>query len=229
MLGEARCLELLDAALGACECDQAEAIIHSTNSSLTRFAESIIHQNVAESNAMVNVRAVLGKRVGCARGNQLAEDGVASVARRALDLSQVSAEEESFVSLPRPEPIPRVQSYAEATAASTPEQRAGAVRAIVEVAQRRAYRASGSLSAHAAEIAVANSLGVRAYAPVTEASLITVISDEECSGYAEWGGVDISRSRWPKRRPASACNPMARRAYPQATTRSSWSRWPWVT
>ncbi len=193
MLGESRCLGLLEAALAACDCDQTEAVLLVQNSALTRFADSVIHQNVAETNAMISVRAVLGKKIGVARGNQLEQSSVREVSRRALELARVSAQDENFVSLPKPTPIPSVESYAETTAASTPEERAEVARTVASVAGKRGCRASGSLAAESAEIAVANSLGVRAYSPVTEAALITVVADDESSGYAEWRGLDIAK------------------------------------
>lgn len=193
MLGEAKCLELLDVALSACDCDQAEVVIDVTNSALTRFAESVIHQNVAETDATVSVRAVLGKRIGCARGNQLGPEAVRSVAQRALDLARVSAEDQHFVSLPEPQPIPKLDSYSGATAASTPEERAESVRTIVQIASDSKCHASGSLSVASGEVAIANSLGVRAYAPVTHSSLVTVVADDDSSGYAEWRGIDLSQ------------------------------------
>ena len=193
MLGKERCLELLEAALSASECDQAEAILYQTRSSLTRFAESQIHQNVAEVDAAISVRAVAGKRIGTARTNQLTPEEARAAARRALDLARVAAEDKQFVSLPGPRPIPEARKHAEATAASTPEERAKAARAMVEVAEGQGCRASGSVMAEASEVAVANSLGVRAYAPVTVASMVLVVSDDESSGYADWRGIDISQ------------------------------------
>ena len=193
MLGESKCLELVDAALKACECDQAEVIIWSQDTALTRFADSVIHQNVAEVNAMVSVRAVVGRRIGVARGNQLGADDVRAVARRALDLARVAAPDEKFVSLPGPESYPTVQTYSDATAASTPELRAEAIRSVVAVAEGHGCRASGSLAADKSEIAIGNSLGIRAYTPATDASFITVAADDESSGYAEWRGTDIAQ------------------------------------
>jgi len=193
MLGESKCLELVDAALKACECDQAEVIIWSQDTALTRFADSVIHQNVAEVNAMVSVRAVVGKRIGVARGNQLGADDVPALARRALDLARVAAPDEKFVSLPGPESYPTVQTYSDATAASTPELRAEAIRSVVAVAEGHGCRASGSLAADKSEIAIGNSLGIRAYTPATDASFITVAADDESSGYAEWRGTDIAQ------------------------------------
>jgi predicted Zn-dependent protease len=192
MLGESRCLELLDAALAACESDQSEALLWTQNSALTRFAESVIHQNVAESNAMISVRAVLGKKIGVAGGNQLDEGSVREVSRRALELARVSADDAHFVSLPGPKPIPPVQSFAQATADCGPDERAEVARAIAAVAEKQGCRASGSLAAESAEVAIGNSLGVRAYAPVTEATLITVVADDDSSGYAEWRGTNVA-------------------------------------
>ena len=193
MLAEARCFELLDVALSACDCDQAEVVLDVTNSALTRFAESAIHQNVAETDATVSVRAVLGKRIGHARGNQLGLDAVRSVAQRAVDLARVSAEDQHFVSLPQPQPVPKLDSYSGATAASTPAARAESVRTIVRIADDRKCRASGALSVSSGEVAIANSLGVRAYAPVSQSSLVTVVADDDSSGYAEWRGIDLSQ------------------------------------
>jgi len=186
-------MELLEAALAACEADQAEVVIAATDSSLTRFAESSIHQNVCERNALVSVRAIRGRRIGAARGNQLEVADLQAVARRAADLAEVSAEDPEFISLPEPEPIPAVESYSEATAACSPERRAAAARAVAAVAARHGGRASGAFATGATEVAIANSLGIRAYAPASEASLVVVVADGESSGYAEWRGLDVSR------------------------------------
>ena len=192
MLGESRCLELLDSALSAAGSDQTEAFIYATSGALTRFAESVIHQNVAEHNAHVSVRAVLGKRIGCARGNQATSGEIADVARRACGLAQIAAEDAEFVSLPSPGQYASANAYSQSTASCTPEQRAGIARAIVGVCERRGCRASGSISTDTVELAVANSLGIRAYARMTPASVILVASRDDASGYAEWRGQDIA-------------------------------------
>jgi len=193
MLGESQCFDLVKAALAACECDQAEVMLHSARSSLTRFAESRIHQNVAEANALLSVRAIVGKRIGCARTNQLTQDEVRGAARRALELARVAAEDADFVSLPGPQPMPSVKGYSEATAASTPEQRAETARDIAEVAGEDRCTASGSISVEAGELAIGNSLGVRVYTPLSQASLVLVVTDDESSGYADWRGVDLAQ------------------------------------
>ena len=43
---------------------EAEVLVLADDSALTRFANSEIHQNVAETSATVNLRFVVGRRVG---------------------------------------------------------------------------------------------------------------------------------------------------------------------
>ena len=47
---------------------QAEVLFAERDSALTRFANSEVHQNVAERDAQVSLRFVDGRRVGCAIG-----------------------------------------------------------------------------------------------------------------------------------------------------------------
>ena len=50
---------------------QAEALVTAEQSALTRFANSEIHQNVAETNAQLNLRFVIDQRVGVASTGRL--------------------------------------------------------------------------------------------------------------------------------------------------------------
>ena len=63
----------LATAAGATE---AEALVSADRAQLTRFANSEIHQNVAETNASLNLRVAVGKRVGVASSNRLDDDGL---------------------------------------------------------------------------------------------------------------------------------------------------------
>ena len=52
--------------LASSKADQTELLLTGHDSSLTRFANNVIHQNVAETNAQIRVRVAFGKRVGVA-------------------------------------------------------------------------------------------------------------------------------------------------------------------
>jgi predicted Zn-dependent protease len=193
MFGQDEILSIAESALKFVEADQAEAIISVEQSALTRFAESVIHQNVAESNLHLTVRAVVGKQIGCATSNRVDAEGLRDVAKRAGLLARSSSPNPAFCSLPSPLPITPAEAFSKATAASTPEERAGAVETMVAIAKKARAIASGSLSVASGELAVASSLGIRAYQPWSHAEAVIIVADEsDASGYGEWQGKDIA-------------------------------------
>jgi len=59
---------------------QAEALVIGGDSALTRFANSEIHQNVAETNANVSLRFVVGKRIGVASSGRVDDESLRRLA-----------------------------------------------------------------------------------------------------------------------------------------------------
>ncbi|HEY7984783.1 MAG TPA: TldD/PmbA family protein [Ktedonobacterales bacterium] len=166
---------------------QAEVLYTQTASALTRFAINSIHQNVAEENEHVSVRAVLGNKIGVVGGNQLDDDALRDVVRRAIAFASVQPEDPHFTSLPGPAPIAAGPSaFSDATAAFGPEERAARVGVVVARAVERGFEAAGAFETSASQLAVANSLGVWAHQPSTEAEFHAVImADGGGSGWAQ--------------------------------------------
>jgi PmbA protein len=171
--------------------DQTEVIVHASESALTRFANSYIHQNVSETNTTVRVRVVYGKKVGVASSNDLAPDALARTVDTARAIAQLQREDPEFRSLPSPQPIQPVEAFVDQTANFTPEQRAQIVGVLCKKAKSRNVVASGALSTVAQEIAVANSLGIFAYHPGTFADISTVMMTDTGSGYASFTHQDV--------------------------------------
>jgi len=193
MLGKDHALQLLEETFARAEADQTEVLFIIENTGLTRFANSMIHQNIAESNARIAIRSVVGKRVGSASTNRLEPEQLRAAANRSLELARLQAENPDFVSLPAPRPLPQVRAISATTDASTPEARAAVVADIVSMGRQEKCAVSGVLSVESTEIIVGNSLGIRAYHPATIALLNVIASDDTSSGYAHWMGTDISR------------------------------------
>jgi PmbA protein len=183
VLGERGVKDIADRILSCSKADQTEVVITSQDSQLTRFANSAIHQNVAERDTRVNVRAVVGKRIGVASTNDLSAESMQRVAETAFTIARLQPENPDFISLPGPATITPVQAFDEATAAFTPQARAQAVDSICRQAVAEGLVAAGAFSTAVYELAVANSLGVFAYYPRTEAELNAVITSEDSSGY----------------------------------------------
>ncbi|CAN5688558.1 TldD/PmbA family protein [soil metagenome] len=172
---------------------QAEALVVRTTAALTRFANNEIHQNVAEDDASVNLRFVLGQRAGVASGNELDDVALRRLCEAAAAATRVQPEDSGFASLPGPgTPATVAGAWSDRTAEASPEQRAVAVAAIVAAAEAEGVVAFGLCRTAAEEVSVANSLGIRASEPRSSAQLLTVMMGPAGgSGYAERVAVDV--------------------------------------
>jgi PmbA protein len=173
---------------------EVEALVSDERAQLTRFANSEIHQNVAETNGSLNLRVAIGKRIGVASSNRVDDEGLRRLAETATAIARNSAELDDWGGLPEPTPITEIAAaWSDGTAGATPEQRAEGVRAVIAAADAAGVRAFGSYSTAAEHLSVANSHGVRATQRRTSAQLLTVMmAIEGGSGYAEQTSVDAT-------------------------------------
>jgi len=190
-------LDLAEAALALAMRDgvtEAEALVTAEDSALTRFANSEIHQNVAETNIAINLRVVIGKRVGVASTGRTDAEGLRRLADSATAIARVVEELDDWGGLPGPTDIRAVAAaYSPATATATPEFRAEAARAVIAAADEAGVVAYGSFATGLESMAVANSRGARASGTRTTSQLITVsMGPGGGSGYAEAVAVDAS-------------------------------------
>ncbi|MGZ3588992.1 MAG: TldD/PmbA family protein [Candidatus Limnocylindrales bacterium] len=188
-LGLAERLLAYAAAEGATE---AEALVTSSEARLTRFANSEIHQNVAETNDSVGLRFVAGRRVGCTSTNRTDDESLRRLAAAASRIALLQPELEEPVELPGPAPLRYVTgASADSTEQATPEFRAEAARAVIAASESAGTLAYGSFATEHEVLAVANSRGVRAEEARTWSQLITVaMGPDGEAGYAEAAAVD---------------------------------------
>jgi len=192
MLGEQELRRVADEVLAASRADETEVLIVAQESQLTRFANSSIHQHVAESNSSVRVRALVGQRSGVASTNDLTPAALRTAATRATEIARLQPANPEQLPLATPQPLPRVDAFREATASCTPEVRARAVGLICRLAREAGLAASGAFSTAQQALVLANSRGLFAYHPSTAANLTTVIMGSDSSGYASRADLDVS-------------------------------------
>lgn len=192
LIGEDKLAEYGRLALDSSHASQTQVSVTGGDESLTRFANSTIHQNVAERNYELSVKVAAGRRLGYASTNQLSEDAIRQTVATAVRFAENQPENPDFVSLPHPsEAYPACGTYFPATADYGPDRRAGAVQQVVRQAADIGGTASGSLSISATEKLILNSLGVRAYADYTSASLVVVCQTADGVSYAEAHSRDV--------------------------------------
>jgi PmbA protein len=173
---------------------EAEALVMGEDSALTRFANSEIHQNVAETSHTVNLRFVAGRKIAVLSTGRTDPDGLRLLVQRASAIVRTCEELDDWAGLPRPDGQPKpVQAWSAGTAEATPEFRAEGVRAVIAAADDAGVVAYGSFSTGVDTIAIANSAGIRAAEQRTGSQLITVhMSPGGGNGYAEAVSMDAT-------------------------------------
>lgn len=180
---------------------EAEALVLGADSSLTRFANSEIHQNVAESSLTVNLRFVVGRRIAVTSSGRTDADGLTALVERAAAIARSVEELTDWCGLPPPEAADeapdavarRTPAFATGTADATPEFRADGVRAVIAAADAAKVSAYGAFSTDIETVAVANSSGIRTAQERTGSHLVTVhMSPDGGTGYAERMAMDAT-------------------------------------
>jgi len=176
---------------------EAEALVTSEDAALTRFANSEIHQNVAETSIGVNLRFCVGHQVAVAATGRVDDEGLGALVDRASAIAASVEALEDWGGLPGPEGTAVLDGveagYADATADASPEFRADGVRAVIAAADAAGVLAYGSFSTSREGTAVANSAGIRAAQLRTSSQLLTVhMSPDGGTGYAEATATDVT-------------------------------------
>lgn len=170
--------------LDASEAEQTEVIVTDKDLALTRFANSEIHQNVAERDIDVRVRVVTQQRVGVASTNQVDDASLREALERALDSARNQPPNPELPPMAPPaEVIPA--AIDPATAHATPDDRAARVADVCALADKRGVRAFGAISSGSVTYSVANSNGLFVSTPRAVAHLRTVAMHDGGSGYAD--------------------------------------------
>ncbi len=182
--------ELAKRAVSLTDADQAEAVVAAESSALTRFANNRINQNVAEDNALVSVRAVLGTRIGVASTNRLDDASLAACCEAAVSAARIAPEDPVFPGLPEPETVLEAERATQAARDFDAQARAGAVASIVDQSRSRGLTCAGKVRVSEHVVAVANSLGIDVGMPVTGAQATVLSMGETGSGWASYLGRD---------------------------------------
>lgn len=177
--------------------DQAQASAFLVDSSLTRFANSQIHQNVAEKSGGVTLKVILNKRISTIRIGTLEEEEIKKAVAEAVKIAKASFPNKEFRSLPEPEKWSPIKgAFDEETANCEPKYRAEKVRESIETAHSKSpdvKAVAGFISTGSMAYAVANSLGISAWAGMSIAHMKTTVISK--SGTSEGFGTAEKYSR----------------------------------
>ncbi len=176
-------LEIAERALEAATGEEAEVVAGTERSGFARYASSEVHQPTLVENAAVQLRVVRGGRAGVASTNRIDGDGLAELARRAVEAVESASEDPELPGLAPPAEPPGVAGLDEETAAlGAGEQARLAAAAIAAAGDLDLY---GYVTSGVCELAVATTTGLRASQRYTDATCVALAAAEGASGYAE--------------------------------------------
>lgn len=187
MLDKERCIQIYNDIKTFIKVPQFEVLIMGEEQSLTRYANSVIHQNVKTSNVTVQLRAVSGKKIGISSTNDISKESLENLVKASTEIMELSEEDPDFSSLPEPEDInyPSFDYFDSSAKFDSEDYKAQVISEICSKSKSNNLKAFGRFSTSKMGLFVGNSLGVAAYAKSSEANLNVQIMGEGFSGFAQ--------------------------------------------
>ena len=174
--------------------DEIELLIFGGRSSLTRFANNTIHQNVAEVNAVISVRTVFAGRTARATTNKFDDKSLRRVVQSAESLSKVQHPDPDLLpmsSASETQPATTPQRHFAETAALEPAERAATVRQVVDIAKREKLTAAGICSSSESFEAIFNSRGLARHHAQTSSEISVTMLAADSSGWQKANSPDV--------------------------------------
>jgi PmbA protein len=198
--------------------DEVEVLCYGGKSALTRFANNVIHQNVAEENYSVSVRTVFSGRTARATTNKLDDESLKRVVQSSESLAKVQHPDPDLLPMPdageaRATHATPSRYFAE-TAALTPELRADGVKKIVRVADRHRLTTAGIFSSAEWVEGIFNSCGLANWHAHTSSEISITMLAPDSSGWQKANYPDVSQQD-----PAGLAEIASRKALESASPR----------
>jgi predicted Zn-dependent protease len=168
--------------------DEVEVLFSGGKSALTRFANNIIHQNVAEENYAVSVRTVFGGRTARSTTNKLDDESLKRVVQSSESLAKVQHPDPDLLPVAEKRDagatreVSPTRHFTE-TAAVTPQQRAETVKKIVSIADKYKLTTAGIVSTSESIEAVFNSRGLSDWHTQTSSEVSITMLAPDSSGW----------------------------------------------
>lgn len=180
--------------LALSDATQTEVTVASGKNELTRFTRNAVHQNVADSDISIRIRAIAGKRTGVATTNALDDASLKEAVDRAIAMAKLSPEDPDLPELPAGGNTAAPEgAFIEQTAHATPQERAAMADAIFKTAEGHDYWCAGFVTTSASGITIANSSGACSSFDGTDSGVNVKMNAPDSTGFAEGYDADVTR------------------------------------
>jgi predicted Zn-dependent protease len=202
LLTKEKAADIFDRIRRLSSADEVEAIFTGSRFALTRFANSTIHQNVEEENSIVSIRTNFAGRTARATANQFDDQSLRRAVAASENLARVQAPDPDLLPMPAADEVnpagegarakPAPSRFFDQTAAITPADRAGTVKNIVSVADKRKLTTAGIYSSSESVEGIFNSRGLTQWHRQTLAEISITMLGGDSSGWQKANSPNVS-------------------------------------
>ena len=154
---------------------EAAVSLDGSRMSLARFSRNQIIQNVEQSKLSATLAVAVGRREAAVTTDLLSEDEIDVMARNAVELAGMYPENQEFVSCVQPCEYPEILNYDSRTADFSHQDKADAIREVCSKVGAKKLLAYGTFTTGTNYTAVANTNGLFAYHPETDAKFTLTV------------------------------------------------------
>ncbi|MBI4569965.1 MAG: TldD/PmbA family protein [Planctomycetes bacterium] len=194
MLSESQSRAVADRLFRLAAGKEAEATITSSDSVSARFGRNQVNQNDSRSVTRVDLKVYLGRRFGQASMTQTDDAALKQAVLAAEAAARLQEEDPALPPLAGGgADYGRVEAFFPATAAWPDEERARAVKGVIEAARARGFEAAGLYESCASSVAYATSAGAFAHHEESHADFSATVTTRDSQGWAECFAHDARR------------------------------------
>ncbi len=170
----------------------AQVRVATGRRSLTRFANSLIHQNVAEEKSAVTLTLVADGRLARASTNLVDDDALRALVERTREAARLRPPDPDWPGLAPAAPVAPVDHYDRATDEASPRQRAEVVGAFLDAGGGAGMAGAGYCQTTSEVAAFANSDGQRLTGRSTQATIDGILRQGSADGSGSQTAVDLA-------------------------------------
>ncbi|MGK7936091.1 MAG: TldD/PmbA family protein [Xenococcaceae cyanobacterium] len=191
LLSQEEALDLIESTLNQSQADGVFVSLNANESTLSRFSENQISQNVSRNRFKLNITSYFGKRSASASTTELDSEAITQTIKRAEDLARFAPEDPEWVELLPPQTYDRrIPAFDLATAKASPLWKGEIIQKVCSLASKAKVNGSGTLSTNVSLNAIGNSNGLRACDRTTEADFSFTARQDDGSSWSNctaWG------------------------------------------
>ncbi|MGF1487104.1 MAG: TldD/PmbA family protein [Prochloraceae cyanobacterium] len=169
-LTEDEARSLIESVIKQSEAEGIFVNLKSNESSLSRFSENQISQNISKNRFEIKITSYFGKSSATSSTTELDPEAITDTIRRSEELAKFAPEDPEWVGLLPPQKYEnRTPAFDRATASLSPLAAGEIVQKVCRSCRDRGVEGSGTLSSNAGIEAIGNSLGLSAISKETGA------------------------------------------------------------